>query len=138
MTRPLLFALSLAVLAAGCDAGPDATDDLSQDPALLVGSWSLTRTQGGQQGPTGPVDYDGPAQVLFFEPDGALTEVVGGETTFDGRYEVEQASVYAVGGGSRSWRGNFGVGPDDLILDMRAVDGAALFYRRGITPRRTR
>ena len=76
------------------------------------------------------MDYDGPTATVQFRADGTFERATAGEVRSEGTYEVEGESIYVTAEYGRSWLGAFGVDRDDLIVDDRARDGAAEYYRR--------
>lgn len=119
-----LVALLAAVSLTACDTGgPDgpSVGDLTQDPALLVGTWEWARSVTYAE-PTGTRGVLTPAtagrtESVAFGADGAFAEYVDGDLVREGPY-------------GPVWLGAFGVDEDDLVLTTAPADGPTKYYRR--------
>lgn len=121
----------LLVLLVGCDSGFPSVDDLSQDATLLTGTWELVETWPYWGGENGPIRYEGPRWTAEFRSDGTFAENTSGEIWLEGPYEVSGSSIDVIReSGLRRWLGQFGVSSSELVLDTRAIDGDARYYRR--------
>ena len=137
MLKPLLALLLVSAAVTACDSdGPDdlSVVDLTQDPALLVGSWEWVRSVVRAE-PTGARSVVTPAgagrtERVEFRADGTFAEYVDGEPVLEGPYEALRGGVHVEGASGRSWLGSFGVDEDDLILTTAPADGPTKYYRR--------
>ena len=123
-----------ALSVAACGPADPWVDDLTQDRALLVGSWEWVRSVGYGDGSTGrhvetPAST-GRTESVTFRPDGTLVERVDADVRFEGPYEVRLGSVYVRGAVTDVNLGLFGVDEDDLILSTAPSDGPTKYYRR--------
>ena len=135
MTRLLTLSLVAALVTAGCDStvSPrDGFDQLSQDPAALVGTWDwqcdASFWSGGRCDPS-EVDA---TEVLVFGNDGSLTITREGDTVEATTYEVRSRGGRATLDAGTFGSYNFGVDDQRLVLFVEGLaDGPErLFLRR--------
>ena len=138
--RRSLFCLACATALAACDSGPEAgfTDvsTLTQDTALLVGTWELERTAGYWDGGVHRKAVPG-QEVVELGADGSFLVTRFGERVTETTYTTEPGcraddpSVCFVrleveGRGSLQW----GVDARTLVLSSAYRDGSEEVYRR--------
>ncbi len=144
-----LLGLAVLLSLAACDTvgetllDPQTVDvrALSQDPAALVGAWTLVTVTGsgecmGECQQTRPASDVGWSERVTFRADGTAEVSRGGEAARSLPYRVERRNY---GNGTQSETALltlgssetlFGVQGSQLFTDSRYVDGELLEYRR--------
>ena len=129
----LLSLVALAALVTACDTGgPDLTDlrvdELSHDPAALVGSWDLvTVTSSGYMGAPQTVAVgEAERRSYVFSADGTVEVGRPGRSVESTTWAVEPPGHLQIG----TLGMTFGIDGDRLYLDRRPMDGGLYEYAR--------
>lgn len=131
MRRLALFALLLPL--AACDVFgsdiPDRTgirvDQLSHDPAELVGVWELVTVTGSGQS-SEPQTAAASGERYEFSADGTARVEIDGQAPEDVAWQVTGPAGLRIG----AQRETFGIDGDHLYFDGRPVDGVLREFER--------